>query len=477
MSIINNNPPDLSSCIIQPTMDEQFNYNLGELVAMIVGAFQDGTVSTKNSERLQNLTVDDIIDIVIKKIPDTNLTSYITQNGTTIVEMVQSFNIIKDTKFVNSDFLEFQVITRREDDPNDPTGITKIEVPYIRAKLPYDLINKDRIVQIYLTTKNDENNNIIKNDVLFEYKIDTDPTDIRAPYVIEARAQKIEIGKTKEFDIYTHPTRNDIWGTWSDEKYIVVSYLVDYGNWYPNPIEPNPNPSENYVSKVTSSAIIPMTWGGNGVTNNTPTIQEPNECVEINFDSTKIVEQLTYQVKASENVDINQNVSLPTWIVIEDPAQAKKFDEYVQWFAEASKIIQQQEDKFTWRPNPDDLTQIETNHTLIMPSNKIISQETFNLVANEFVRFGASIGQEGLAGKIIEQTLSKVIEIKAIEKLEAYGTITSNETPFSLLAKLNDGEQYPFIMYQPIYLPNWIINQLSGKFGMDSSVLMRYFPA
>jgi len=476
-TVNNNNPPDTSSCVIQPTMDEQLNYNLGELVAMIIGAFQDGTVSTKNSERLQNLTVDDIIDIVIKKLPSTNLTSYITQNGTTIVEMIDSYNIIKDTKFVNSDFLEFQVITRREDDPTDPTGITKIEVPYIRAKLPYDLINRDRIVQVYLTTKNDENDNLITNDVLFEYKLDTDPTDIRAPYVIEARAQKINVGKTKEFDIYTHPTRSDIWGTWSDEKYIVVSYLVDYGNWYSDPIDPNPDPSLNYVSKVTSSSVIPMTWGGTGVTTNTPEIQKPNESVDVEFEATRVIQQESFEVQAPENVLINQNVAIPNWIIIEDPANAKQFDDYINWFAEASKIIRQQEDKFTWKPNPANLDQIELINILIMPSNKIISQETFDLVANSFVKFGSDIGLEGLASKIIEMTLSRTIEIKAISQLEAYGTIRPDDNRFSLLAKLNDGEQYPFLSYEPLYLPNWIINQLSGKFNGDSSALLRYFPA
>ena len=53
-------------CNLFATSDEQLNYNLGELVKLIVNAFQDGTVSTKNSERLQNLTIDDIIDLVIK---------------------------------------------------------------------------------------------------------------------------------------------------------------------------------------------------------------------------------------------------------------------------------------------------------------------------------------------------------------------------------------------------------------------------
>ena len=146
-----------TSCNLFATSDEQLNYNLGELVKLIVGAFQDGTVSTKNSERLQNLTIDDIIDLVIKKLPNTDITTYITQNGTTIVEMIDSYNIVKDTKFVNSGFIPFELITRRENDPNDPTGVLKIEVPYIRAKLPYDLVNKDRIVQIHLTTKNDDN--------------------------------------------------------------------------------------------------------------------------------------------------------------------------------------------------------------------------------------------------------------------------------------------------------------------------------
>ena len=466
--------PNTTSCQIQPTMDEQLNYNLGELVKMIIGAFQDGTVSTMNSERLQNLTVDDIVDIVIKKLPNTDITTYITQNGTTIVEMIDSYNIIKDTKFVNSEFIPFELITRRENDPTDPTGVLKIEVPYIRAKLPYDLVNKDRIVQIHLTTKNDDNQNIITNDVIFEYTLDTHPTDPKAPYVMEAKATKINIGKTRVIDVTTNPLEQDKWGTWSDEKYIVVSYLVDAGSWFSQPTEELPNAGTPYVSKVTSTKVTPMTWGGNGVTSPTAT---PNESIEFIKKTDRSIVENKNNLTPTEMVDIGQNVSKPTWMVIEDETEAKIFEDYIIWLSLATKTIIQKENKLIWSPNPLNPLIGEMAHVLVMPNNKIISQYTFNLVQQEMINFGASIGKEGMASKIIEMVLSKPIEITATTKLLPYGTIDGTEYKHSLFLKLNDGEQYPFQPMEIIRIPNWVANLITGNLKYEETNIINYAPA
>lgn len=483
-SPVSGSAPNTSSCVIQPTSDEQLNYNLAELVKMIVGAFQDGTVSPKNSDRLQNLTVDDIINLVVAKLPSTNLTSYITQNGTTIVEMIDSYNIIKDTKFVNSDFLEFRVITRRENDPEDPTGVNKIEVPYIQAKLPYDLINKDRIVQIYITTKdNDGNQNFIENEVLFEYTLDVDTTDINAPYIMETRAQKINIGKTKVVDVSTHPLNQNLWGTWGDERYIKVSYLVDSASWYSKPIPTIPNSTTPNVAKIADAAVIPMTWGGSGVT--LPT-QEPNESINILNKVTRIINEETGNLQATELVNTNAtpNVSNPSWIIIEDPATAKQFNEYINVLMDASKMITQASKDMVWQPTglstgiPQELSNI-----LVIPNNKIISQLTnLNILKEEFINFGASIGKDGLASKIIEMIGNNPIELGASSKLEQIGTITDNETEHSLLLKFAQGQQYPFLSFQRINIPSWIAGFITGSLdasqrGILYAAMLKWYPA
>ena len=121
--------PDVSSCVIQPTSDQQLNYNLAELVKLLIASLQDGTIAVKNSERIQNLTIDDIIELAKKAMPNQDINNYITQNGTNIIEMIDAYSIVRDTKFVNSNFIPFKVITRLETDPNDPTGLTQINVP------------------------------------------------------------------------------------------------------------------------------------------------------------------------------------------------------------------------------------------------------------------------------------------------------------------------------------------------------------
>ena len=454
--------PDVSSCVIQPTSDQQLNYNLAELVKMLIASLQDGTIAVKNSERIQNLTIDDIIELAKKAMPNQDINNYITQNGTNIIEMIDSYSIIRDTKFVNSNFIPFKVITRLENDPNDPTGITKIDVPYIQAKLPYDIINKDRIVQIYITTTNDQNANTITNDVIFEYYLDIDPTDPRAAYIMEARAQKIPLGQTELYDVSSYPNDPSWWGTWSKEKYIVVSYLVD-SNWISIPTPDLPSTTTPNVALTTSSNIIPMNYGLGSLTFG----DQPTEALEVVKKPVRVIDETKDSFNFIETVNV---LNEPAMVLIEDPTQAKQFEEYFNWFNDAKMVLEQRSETFTW--SPDGVT--ETVNILIMPNNKIINQATYNLMANSYKVWGKSIG---LSAKIIEMITSNVIEIKCSTKLEPQGTITGNENDYSLMLKFKAGEQYNFINFEQFYIPARIVEIITTNQLASAYALNRYFPS
>ena len=460
MSIIS---PETSSCVIQPTTDQQLNYNLAELVKLIIASLQDGTIPVKNSERLQNLTIDDIIELTKKALPNQDINNYITENGTNIIEMIDAYSIVRDTKFVNSNYIPFKVITRLETDPEDETGLTQINVQYIQAKLPYDIINKDRIVQIYITTKNDTNVNNIENDVIFEYYLDIDPTDPRAAYVMEARAQKIPLGKTEVYDVLSYPNDPTKWGTWSKEKYIVVSYLVD-SNWISIPTPELPNTTTPNVAVTTSSNIIPMNYG----LGNLAIGDQPTESVNILMKSTRLVDTTKSNFDFKETVNI---INKPALVIIEDPAQAAQFEEYLNWFNNAKMVIEQKSNAFTWSP---DGTIHESINVFIMPNNKIINQATYQLMADSYLTWGTSIG---LSTSIISQITSLPIEIKISSKFEPQGTITGNETQFGLLLKFAAGEQYNFINVEKHYIPARIVEVLTSRQYAELYALNMSFPA
>lgn len=455
--------PDVTSCVIQPTSDQQLNYNLAELVKLLIASLQDGTIAVKNSERIQNLTIDDIIELAKKAMPNQDINNYITENGTNIIEMIDSYSIVRDTKFVNSNFIPFKVITRLETDPNDPTGLTQIDVPYIQAKLPYDIINKDRIVQIYITTKNDTNVNNIENDVIFEYYLDIDPTDPRAAYIMEARAQKIVLGKTELYDVSSYPNDPSWWGTWSKEKYIVVSYLVDT-NWVSIPTPDLPSTTTPNVAITTSSNVIPMNYG----LGNLSLTDRPTEAVNVLQEPVKIVGVTKSNFDFQETVNVLND---PALMIIEDPAQAKQFDEYLNWFINAAMVIEQRSHVFNWTP---DGTNHELVNILVMPNNKIINQATYNLMAKSYMNWGKSIG---LSAKIIEIVTSNPIELKVSSKFEPQGTIDGTESPYSLMVKFMAGEQYNFINVEKFYLPARIVEIITTKQYARAYALNRHFPA
>ena len=455
--------PDTTSCTIQPTSDDQLNYNLVSLVKLIVESLQDGTVTVKNSQRLQNLTVDDILALAKKNSPVQDINNYITQNGTNIIEMIQSYNITRDTKFVTSGYIPFKVITRREPDPSDPTGVTQREIPYIQAKLPYDIINKDRIVSIHLTTRDtnatttneDTNANTISNDVIFDYTLDIDPTDPKAAYLLEARAKKLVLGKTQVYDVKTYPNDKTKWGTWSTEKYIQVVYLVDT-NWISIPQEELPDITVPNVAMTTSSPVIPMTYSLTNQPIGDPT-SKPQESVNLEFKTVR----MPTQSEKEEIITVPKKANIindPAWMLIEDPVIAKQFEAYTKWFTTASKVLEQQTASFTWSPDSEQIGLIENVNLFIMPNNKIINQFTYDMVKQNYVNWGKSIG---LSSKIIEMTSDSKIHFDYVSTKPKYGTINGKETEYGLLVKLNAGEQYPFMAFQAVYIPARIIEGLT----------------
>ena len=291
---------------------------------------------------------------------------------------------------------------------------------------------------------------------------------------MEAKATKIDIGKTRIIDVTTNPLEQDKWGIWSDEKYIVVSYLVNVENWFSQPTEELPNAGTPYVSKVTSTPVTPMTWGGTGITSPTAT---PNESVEFIKKTNKLIIENKNNLISTEMVNIGQNGSNPTWMIIEDETEAKIFEDYIIWLSLATKTILQKENKLVWSPNPLNPSIGEMAHVLVMPNNKIISQYTFNLVQQEMINYAAGIGKEGMASKIIEIVLSKPIEITATTKLLPYGTIDGTEYKHSLFLKLNNGEQFPFQPMEIIRIPNWVANLITGNLKYEKTNIINYAPA
>lgn len=474
MSTASNTTTNTTGTVIPPaclkkTADEQLNANLTTLVKILIDSLQDGSIPVKNSSRLQNLTVDDILALAKKNSPVQEIKNYITQNGTNIVEMIEAFNITRDTRYVTSGNIPFKVLIRKELDPSDPTGVARIDVPWIQAKLPYDLKNKDRIVGIHLTTtdsgkdKPQDFNNTITNDVIFDYEIDTDSSDPKYPYIIEARAQKIITGATQLYDVSSYPNDPSKWGTWSKEKFIRVTYLVD-ASWVSDPglaLPPVTTPNVAITTSNPQTNVIPMTY--NVVSQPLPMGpanpgSKPQESVIVEYKNTRIITEDPNQQAIQGNKYIKLEND-PAWILIEDPASAKKFDAMAKFLIQQTAVAEQLTYSFNWSP---DTNQIEAVNVFVRPPNKIIEQITYNLTKEAFLKF---CGGLGLSSYIIQMVTDPAalkengyMEIKYSSTRQPYGTIDGTESDFGLLVKLSKGEQYPFINFEPIYIPSRIIN-------------------
>jgi len=101
--------PDTTTCVKQDTTDLQLNANLARLTSRIVEAVKTGVVVAGNSERLQGLTVDDIIDQVEAQITLPTVNNYITPNLVNQMDVITDSYHVHDNKFVNTDFIPYQV--------------------------------------------------------------------------------------------------------------------------------------------------------------------------------------------------------------------------------------------------------------------------------------------------------------------------------------------------------------------------------
>ena len=181
--------PATPTCSKLETTDLQVSANIANAVKLLIGLLQDGTIPVKNSARLQNLTVDDIIKLATAKITVPDIRNHIITNEnneiTNVIEQITNYNLIRDSKFVQTDYIKFKFVD---------LGTELAPNKFISFHLPKDLYNKDRIVAIHLTTKNDDINNTINNDVLFDYTVAQDPTDNQFRYIVNVPANKLELG-------------------------------------------------------------------------------------------------------------------------------------------------------------------------------------------------------------------------------------------------------------------------------------------
>ena len=453
--------------------DIQLNENFAAYTKILIDALKNGLIPVKNANRIQNLTVDDIVEIVKNKLPVQNISNYITENSTNVIEMVQSYNIIRDTKFVTTDYLPFRIIQRREQDLiNDPSGATYIDVDYLKVKLPKDLSNKDRIVQVYVTNKNDQSQLTLKNDTIFDYYIDIDPTDTTGCYILEARAASLNInkdpasGETYIIDAYTNPLEPNFWGTWAKNEFIKVTYLVDT-NWFSNEnpmVTPDPTVR---VAKTTSVKVTPMNFGLQDVT-------EPNESIQILPSSKNHISLLL-------DDDINpplipnktyETKSEPRWIVVSDKSgiDLLTLDYHLQNISRINRLISQDIDP-NYRTPIIEWKQAKTengcNLLYTVDPNRIINQLTYNLAVQTFQTWGNKVG---LPKYIIEYVTDNTIVIEAISNLKAYKDILADDTEAELIIKFDKGTQYPFIVCKVLAVPTRIIEFT----GLNKTNLLEY---
>ena len=490
MSVITTtNTPDTldsTSCVLQQTTDEQINQNLAGMIQILVTALQDGTIPVANSARLQNLTVDDIIDLIIDELP--SITSSIITNvdGTisNIIEMITEHQITRDSKFVNTDFLQFKIEDRINPD-TDKYG-PDYTIKYLVCWLPQDLSNKERIVAVYLTTKNDNNLNIINNDVIFEYDIDIDPTDTLGRYKIEIPAPKIEVGETIEFNVDNLPSTPNKWGIYSAEKFIKVTYLVDQ-YWVPSNDNTITAEGDFDVAKNVSSGPIPMNYG---VVPNT----EPNESVNIIKEIVSIVNPMD-----TEEIDLPKsanNINSPSWIILPEytnidwVAAGGEFMNFIADETTKNRLINQSPSELIYNLT-EGLPQSYTAHTLlnttanelsnvfVMPANKVIGQIIDDTIAKlELDRYinGPSSGLFDQS-KIINLMLSNLIEKKVSTEL-AGNHAGATDTSVLFLRMMADQNEYTYI--QKVYVPDRIIEEIITEvitWQVDTSNYLKTGPA
>lgn len=321
--------PTTAECSKFETTDLQVSANIANAVKLLIGMLQDGTIPVKNSARLQNLTIDDIVKLATSKIVIPDIRNHIVTNEnneiTNVIEQITNYNIIKDTKFVTSDYIKFKFTD---------IGTELAPNKFIEFHLPKDLYNQDRIVAIYLTTKNDEILNFIGNDVLFDYKIVKDSNDNQNRYLVTVPANKLELGQFEFIGVNNLPTDPSKWGTYGVEKFIKVTYLVD-ANWTAIPSDPDPTLGNYDIAKNVATPAIPMTFG---MAPNTDNI--PQDTISIKQNSTRLISFAA----ANAVSDFNKYEILPfsTRSISQDPLLTPiEQEKYNRFINEVSRLISQ----------------------------------------------------------------------------------------------------------------------------------------
>lgn len=503
--------PTTEECSKFETTDLQVSANIANAVKLLIGMLQDGTIPVKNSARLQNLTIDDIVKLATSKIVIPDIRNHIVTNEnneiTNVIEQITNYNIIKDSKFVTSDYIKFKFID---------LGTAAAPNKFIEFHLPPDLYNQDRIAAIYFTTKNDENINFITNDVILDYKIVKDSNDSQNRYLVTVPANKLNLGLFEYIGINNLPTEPLKWGTFGIEKFIKVTYLVDK-NWTAIPSAPEPALGNYDVIKNVVAPAIPMTFGMVPSTDNTPqesvTIKQnsthlisfaaseaiiPTETYKIS--STKIrnisqdplitpIEQIRYENFLSEvsrlisqkrndpdEPIITEKVSkisiLPKWIVAPLAVAETIFDnKTVNFLKNSERIINQANSNVI--NNIIDNVQIyntqyashygnelnETIQILIPPANKVINP-IINKVQT-FTKDNAPYVIGDAATNIINEIINRTIEVNATEYYpSSYGT---NPNQGTIILKMMTEPSNASIKIKKYYVPDWIIEEIIAR--------------
>ena len=464
--------PDTTTCVKQDTTDLQLNANLAKLTSRIVDAVKTGVVVAGNSERLQGLTVDDIIDQVEAQITLPTVNNYITTDLVNQMDIVTDSYKVMDNKFVNTDFIPFQVIQK---------NINNVLEDYITFHLPEDLLNNERIVEIAITNKNETaHNNDILNETIYQYDIFQDPLDPRARYKVEIPAKKIILGELITYDVSNLPTEPLKWGTFGVERFIKATYLVP-NNWfsttgpYDNTL-PVPDPNA-IVSVQIESPIVPMIFGLNNDTNLGPV---HNEGINADLSGNKIINEISSDIIPTRNYNIDTtgetlislkstdfNLEKSTRMInlLESYTTSSRIINNIDLRPEDEKIIRTLLDNLNVIPhimvNPSITDLNETTNILVFPPNKMVSQvqNTPNLNLenyNDYTNEPARVVQEILATTINSRILSY------IDKVGVAPNITTGDSTYSFLFKLNAGNgiQYPNFSVIKLTDSADIINQI-----------------
>ena len=496
------------NCEKLETTDLQISSNISEAVKILISMLQDGTIQVKNSSRLQNLTIDDIVKIATSKIQIPDIRNHIVTNEnneiTNIIEQITNYNIIRDAKFIQSGYIKFKLVD---------LGTELVPNKFITFHLPQDLYNQDRIVAIYLTTKNDENQNLLKNDVLFDYTIEKDSFDNFNRYKVNVPANKLELGQLEYITINNLPTEPSKWGTYGSEKYIKVTYLVD-SNWNAIPQEPEPTLGNFDIAKAVQSNPIPMTFGNepniDGIPQDTINIKNSNSANIISMAASNVISGINkYDIIKNPIYNINQNqidpieqekyiqflnevkclviqqenldvtmeetasfLKEPRWVITKQDTVEQLFDQKIVTFLKNQERIINQQDSGIIRSIIDNVDAYNTLYSskygkeanefinvLIPPNNKVIEPiiNKIQLLTKDVMPYISS----GITNKIINEIISKVIVTKVATKLpESWGT---NVTENIIMLKLSTDPTDQTIKMHKYSIPNYVIEEIIHK--------------